>query len=108
MNWGGHGQTEGYWDTAQICVNGHVVTDTLEFSPERAEKRCHECGGETISQCPSCSVAIRGYHHVPGIIIAGGYERPAFCHECGKPFPWTAAGLEAARELAREAVTLNA
>jgi hypothetical protein len=34
-------------------------------------------------------------------------EPPRFCHKCGSPYPWTEAGIEAARELAREAENLN-
>lgn len=30
------------------------------------------------------------------------YIAPPFCHACGKPYPWTAAKLDAARKLADE------
>lgn len=30
------------------------------------------------------------------------YDKPAYCYNCGKPFPWTVSGLEAAFELADE------
>ena len=32
----------------------------------------------------------------------GIYNTPAFCYQCGKPFPWTAARLRAAEDLADE------
>jgi hypothetical protein len=32
---------------------------------------------------------------------------PAFCHGCGKAFPWTASALEAARFLADETDSLS-
>lgn len=60
-------------------------------------------------QCPGCNHAIRGYYHVPGII--GGtraYRVPLFCHECGKPYPWTNNAIEAAKELIAEANELKA
>jgi hypothetical protein len=40
-------------------------------------------------------------------VIGLSYEPPAFCGECGKPFPWTERRLEAARELALEADHLS-
>jgi len=30
------------------------------------------------------------------------YEPPAFCHTCGKAYPWTESRLEAARDLANQ------
>jgi hypothetical protein len=41
------------------------------------------------------------------LIVAGGFNSPAFCHACGKPHPWTEAGLKAAQELAAELAGLN-
>jgi hypothetical protein len=53
-----------------------------------------------------CSAAIRGYHHDPPH-VGGSYSRPAFCHGCGRPYPWTSAALDAAREFAAELETLT-
>lgn len=30
------------------------------------------------------------------------WEPPSYCHNCGSPFPWTAARLQAAKDLADE------
>ncbi len=38
----------GYYDTSQVCLNGHVVTDTLSRSPELGQKFCRDCGQPTI------------------------------------------------------------
>lgn len=97
----------GSHDVAQICLNGHVITSGLRLSPELAEDRCSKCGAETTSECPSCECAIRGYYSVPGVIAFNEYLRPAFCHRCGEPFPWTKSMLEAARELAMDEEVLS-
>jgi hypothetical protein len=47
-----------------------------------------------------------GYLHGGGAAF-GMYPPPAFCHNCGKPLPWTEAGLAAARELADEVEGLS-
>ena len=94
--------SESYFDTAQICLNGHVVSTMLDFSPQSNQKHCTECGSPTITACPECNARIRGYYHVPGFIGFFDYNKPAFCFNCGKPYPWTVNGLEAASELADE------
>lgn len=88
-----------WYDTAQVCVNGHVITSTIRTSPERGAKYCSRCGAETITQCPYCHADIRGCYHVPRIVSAVRYDPPAFCHQCGKPYPWTESRLKAAEEL---------
>jgi len=97
----------GHYQTAQICLNGHVITEAAEYSELRAEF-CRRCGTKTITACPRCRSAIRGHYHVSGFIGAGpDYELPRFCHSCGEAYPWTASKLEAAQELADELEGLN-
>jgi hypothetical protein len=98
---------EGY-DVAEICLNGHVVTEMAASYPQHRKPFCPDCGSATITACPSCEANIQGYYHVTGVI--GGYRKrpaPAFCHNCGEPYPWTAARLKAAKELAHEAEGLD-
>lgn len=94
--------SESYYDTAQICMNGHVVNSMADSTPQSNQKHCTECGAETITACPECKAQIRGYYHVPGVIGSFGYEKPNYCHNCGEAYPWTVASLEAAAELADE------
>jgi hypothetical protein len=94
--------SDSYYDTAQICLNGHVVNTMAASSPQSNQKHCTECGSQTITACPECNSTIRGYYHVPGVIGFFDYDKPAYCYNCGKPFPWTVSGLEAASELADE------
>lgn len=86
--------------TMLVCENGHVLTDCLERSSNNTPY-CSECGAKTISQCPSCSAKIRGDLRDSGVVVIG-YTTPApkYCPECGAPFPWTTASLDALRELA--------
>jgi len=94
-----NGKVELRWyDVAQICLNGHVVNSMTVEHPESNFAFCARCGQPTISQCQNCKAPIQGYLHIPN--AAGhGYSHPAFCNECGLPFPWTKSKLEAAREL---------
>jgi hypothetical protein len=63
---------------------------------------CSDCGAPIIREYPTCKTAIRGYYNVPGFIGGAAYEPPAFCFQCGNPFPWTADKVSAAKELADE------
>jgi len=92
----------GSHDIAQICLNGHVITSALRRSPELAQRYCDKCGAETISACQECDTNIRGYYFMPGVISVFSYEKPAFCFNCGAPFPWTSSALAVARELVLE------
>lgn len=94
--------SESYYDLAQICRNGHVINSMAHDYPNRNQDHCDRCGAPTITACPSCNTSIRGHYHVPNVIAPSWYTAPAFCYKCGKPFPWTAAGLSAAEELADE------
>ena len=94
---------DSHYDVAQICENGHVTNSMAQDYPNSNQDYCDKCGGPTIMACPSCQTAIRGSYHVTGIIsFFDKYDAPAFCYKCGKPFPWTAAGLRAAEDLADE------
>jgi hypothetical protein len=94
------------WDTAQICLNGHVINRRSQSWPENNSPYCPKCGAKTITQCQKCDKPIRG-----GIVgaIPSIHEEPSppFCRECGAAYPWTEASLSAARELIRELEKLN-
>ena len=94
----------GHYDIAQICENGHVANSMAREFPASNQDHCDKCGTPTIMVCPSCQTPIRGSYHIPGALRGRGfnYNAPAFCSECGEPFPWTATALRAAMELADE------
>ncbi|HXD15986.1 MAG TPA: DUF2321 domain-containing protein [Vicinamibacterales bacterium] len=87
-------------DTAQICLNGHWISGSYHDAPEFREPFCKHCGSRTIIQCEHCHTEIRGFYRdaIPSL------ERtvPAFCHGCGKPHPWVAAKIHAAKAMVSE------
>src|ERR1035437_4164389 len=102
---------QGWYDTAQICANGHLITAAANQNPERKQPFCPSCGAKTLTVCPACGKPVRGAHcaHVHNYVMdswdtAVGSLRaiPAHCSECGTAFPWTSARLAAAKELAGE------
>ena len=36
--------SDGYYDVAQICTNGHVVNSSASSVPQSNQKYCTECG----------------------------------------------------------------
>lgn len=105
------------WEDISVvyCRNGHRVGFVPEhlfesLTPGRLRDRleretfdevarmsyCNECGAESIFVCESCET-----------LIGNPTKRPAYCGRCGKPFPWTATALTAAKEYADELDTLS-
>lgn len=92
----------GFYTTAQICLNGHVVTSDIRHF-EDLETYCSKCGAKTLTACPNCGTTIRGkYDAVGEPVIPYRYSPPAYCRNCGAPFPWIKAALTAADELISE------
>lgn len=88
-----------WYDTAQICKNGHLINDSFQKSPDHNKKHCDRCGEETITKCPKCEAEIKGAYHMSGVIGNFTYIIPSFCSECGNSYPWTERKLVAAKEL---------
>lgn len=95
---------EGY-DVAQICQNGHVTNSSTINFPQSSKKFCDKCGAETIVSCPQCNFSVRGAYW--GSVGLSRYTAPAFCINCGQPFPWTQAKLQAAHQLTEELDTIS-
>jgi hypothetical protein len=95
--------SEDYYDTAQVCLNGHVVNSFFLKHPQHNLSHCQACGAQTVTVCSHCKANIRGAY-----VLGGGWPSdpiqapPAFCHKCGKPYPWTEKRLGAARALVAE------
>lgn len=99
----------GQYDTAQICLNGHVSNDSVGRSPQFNKKFCEICGEKTIVNCPQCSTPIRGDYISDHMIIGpSNYTPPAYCYNCGNAFPWTEAKIKATMDLVKESKKLNA
>jgi len=95
--------TDSWYDVAQICLNGHVVNDSVRSRPQHNKNFCDKCGAATITSCKDCNADIQGYYNVPGVISVGPEtQAPAFCPNCGKPYPWTKTKIQAAQDLTQE------
>ena len=87
----------GYYAQAAICKNGHV--ETGDISSYSGGRFCKKCGEEIINSCPNCGTAIQGEYYEPSVICFLPYIPPSYCHNCGQPYPWTTARIEAAKML---------
>lgn len=76
-------------DVMLVCRNGHVITDLLRTSPERALAHCDRCGAVTMDRCQTCGHELPGAFLVPGLQPVGVRPAPHFCALCGAAFPWT-------------------
>jgi len=87
---------------AQICMTGHVQhCDGHHFA---AREYCRQCGAPCIDQCQNCGEPIRGtVIYQP----ATTYQRPLFCHACGRAYPWLEERLRTARALLNHDDKLN-
>lgn len=100
----------GWYDTAEVCENGHVINLSTKEYPQHRQRFCSKCGARTITQCAACTADIRGRYNVDGVLVLGGSDEPpppAFCHECGTAYRWTQSRLMAARELAMDLTALT-
>ncbi len=95
------------FDTAQICLSGHITNDTMLAMPEVSEDYCKRCGEKTITSCPKCDEQIRGalLDELGG--LSPLRHPPRYCHHCGKAFPWTETAIQAAIELSVEDANLD-
>jgi len=94
------------YDTAKICVNGHIITDSVQYDAHSQQNFCDKCGEELITNCIDCNAPIRGIKRIPDYLAGSRpislHEPKPFCYNCGKPYPWTITKLDTAKELAKE------
>jgi hypothetical protein len=92
-----------YHDTAQVCLNGHVINDSYHTSPQFNKKFCDKCGEPTTTTCSICNEEIRGDYKAPGVFVFGEHAPPPnYCHNCGQSYPWTQRRLQTAKDLTDE------
>jgi len=80
---------EGYQDTAEVCLNGHVINPNIKKIPNLRKPFCGECGKKTITECPNCKKPIPGrfiYKDFEDKTVWGPSSK--FCDHCGNPYPW--------------------
>jgi len=95
-------------DIAQICQKGHLIVGSIKRHADFGAPFCEKCGAPTITSCQKCDWPIRGISPTAWMADSGPYRPPSFCGECGTPFPWTKAALDAAKCLADEQNELTA
>ena len=83
-------------DTAQICLNGHIINKYSVQCPEYNKKFCEECGEQSITQCTNCNQEINWVSENEAI---SPFVKPSYCGECGTPFPWIKIALDSAKEI---------
>lgn len=101
--------SSGKYSTAQVCLNGHTITSSIEKHPGIKEEYCSQCGEPTITACPSCKSNIKGRYDIEGYAsFNGGYDgAKAYCHKCGQPFPWTERKIKSAIDSLKEEGNLS-
>ncbi len=90
----------GYYNVGQVCLNGHPITGDIESG--LTQPFCSKCGEPTIMACPNCGESIHGSYCSPGILLLTPYKPSAYCHSCGKPYPWIERGIIAISDCIRE------
>lgn len=90
---------------AFVCEKGDAV---VLPQPLTTPLFCEKCGAKMLSKCPSCGNSIKEWHR-PDYFVAGKprYERASYCKNCGKPYPWTQAALDAGNDLVLELEELD-
>lgn len=97
----------GYYYTAQICLNGHMINNSTDKHPENNQVFCSRCGARTITTCPSCGNIIRGYYSSDLVLNFEPTPVEAYCYACGEPYPWTALAIKAATDIINEEEELS-
>lgn len=92
----------GRYDTMQVCLNGHQITDSYTQFPEDRKKHCDDCGAKTIHLCPKCKEPIKGHYISEGYLGSGPVDVPKHCHSCGEPYPWAKQPEESQEEVIEE------
>lgn len=88
----------------QTCLNGHIVSNYVGSGFENTHQFCSLCGAETLINCPTCATPQQG----SGVDTVSIQKSPdAYCRNCGKPYPWTKAHLEATIEMVNEEESLS-
>jgi len=91
------------YDTALICLNGHLINDSKMNESQLNQYFCEKCGEKAIEECQNCNCKIKGsywYEDSYFIIRKDDLSQiPSYCHNCGKAFPWLQKSFEAVEEL---------
>jgi hypothetical protein len=87
----------GSHDIAQICLNGHLITTSINYQSELNKEYCNICGAKTLTKCIYCDAPIKGQYWITKISFVKNepysynpypYTIPDYCEKCGKRYPW--------------------
>jgi hypothetical protein len=107
---------KGFYDVAQICLNGHVINMLAKNDPIHNKDFCPKCGSQTIKNCLNCQNEISGHYYTtlqnwvtgkPSIKPIGRFVLPLFCPKCGVLFPWTEKKIEVSKNIIFELSNLT-
>lgn len=91
-----------YYDSALICLSGHIINESTNEYSEKNSNYCALCGEITISKCDKCNAIIRGTLFIDKRPFESIETAPNFCYQCGNQFPWLVKNIEAALEIATQ------
>lgn len=84
------------YEGATICINGHIISCRIA----NIQDYCSQCGQKAFSVCPECKEPVHGLEKFEGVVnLNRSYNKPYYCHKCGKPYPWTQHIIDNAVEL---------
>ncbi len=108
---------------SQICINGHIITDSADHHAKISQKYCEKCGKEVISSCQNCQTKIKGREELEKstFMIATGsgvlaprvkelsmfYEKPLYCYHCSNAFPWVESTISDMMDIANSQKELS-
>ncbi|HNX17215.1 MAG TPA: DUF2321 domain-containing protein [Methanoregula sp.] len=75
------------------------MTASALTEPEYLKKFCPKCGEPTQLRCEFCNFPIQGINLYHEILYVNDYTIPHYCHNCGKPYPWTEMQIRAAKNI---------
>lgn len=91
----------GRYDTALICLNGHISNQGIHTYPQDNGDYCTICGSKNIQTCSNCNAPIKGCFIGDAEAFEFGESldsAPSFCYKCGNPYPWTEEKVKALKE----------
>jgi hypothetical protein len=88
--------SEGEYDAALICPNGHVVNARANTQRQHNQKFCDKCGEAVLIKCAGCSAPIRGRYY--GGNMSMPYTVPSYCFNRGEQFAWSRRKLDLMRD----------
>ena len=101
-----------HYDKAWVCRNGHSINTAVKWDSSKNAEHCPQCGEPAVKECEACNAPLRGDRITPahrsdwGLHVPGKRIRmrrvPAYCHACGKAYPWTERKAEAMEEMIDE------